>query len=230
MGLSLEVGILADLRENDEEGYQHFRDQFDALNTHLSGASLPLHDEPVDCDVWSCEMFGYSGLHYLRRIAAHLDSSGQLPDPGSDNASEDLVLKQYFEHVIGRKPPLAQRIFAKQPRFLRAFDHLIVHSDAEGFYLPIEFSDVLYPDEKLEVAGGMIGSAVRLLDECKRIANVLEIPSDLDETSDALWEAADSQGEGERKWQRYGIESFSCVCLMRGCIKSIDTKAALVFV
>jgi len=145
MGLSLEVGILADLRENDEEGYQHFCNQFDALNTHLNTASLPLHTEPADCEVWSCDMFGYSGLHYLRRIAAHLDSTGQLPQPGNDNASEDPVLKQYFEHVIGRKPSLAQRIFAKQPGFLRAFDHLIVHSDAEGFYLPIEFSDVLYP-------------------------------------------------------------------------------------
>lgn len=76
----------------------------------------------------------------------------------------------------------------------------------------------------------MLGSSYRLLSECKRIAAELEIPSDLDETSDALWDAADSQGEGTQKWERGGIESFSCVCLMRGCMKSIAAKAVLVFV
>ena len=80
-----------------------------------------------------------------------------------------------------------------------------------------------------QVVGGMVGSSPRLLSECKRIAAALEIPSELDETSDALWEAADSQGEGTLKWERYGIESFSCVCLMRACMKSIEAKAGLVF-
>ena len=80
------------------------------------------------------------------------------------------------------------------------------------------------------MVGGIVGSSHRLFSECKRIAAALEMPSDLDETSDALWEAADSQGEGAQKWERYGIESFSCVCLMQGCLKSIEAKAVLVFV
>ena len=71
MGLGLEVGILADLRENDEEGYEYFRSQLDALNSCLQQANIPDHAEPEDCEVWSGEMFGYSGLHYLRRFAAH---------------------------------------------------------------------------------------------------------------------------------------------------------------
>lgn len=229
MGLSLEVGILVDLRENDEEGFDYFRNQFEALNSHLNQANIAAHVEPDDCEVWSCEMFGYSGLHYLRRLAAYLDATEHLPPPGDDGASKDPRLEQYFQHVMGKIPSFAARLFQKQHTFSRSFDHLIVHSDAEGFYLPIEFTDVQYPDEKLEIAGGMIGSAPRLLSECKRIAGVLEIPSDLDETSKALWDAADSQGEGDQTWQRYGIESYSCVCLMRGCMKSIESKAALVF-
>ncbi len=112
---------------------------------------------------------------------------------------------------------------------MRGFDHLIVHGDAEGFYLPIDFSDVQFPDAKLEIAGGMVGSTPRLLSECRRIADVLKVPIDLDETSDALWNAADSQGEGDQVLERNGIESYSCVCLIRGCIKSIENKAALVF-
>jgi hypothetical protein len=81
MGLALEGGILADLRENDEEGYEHFRSQLDALNQVLQQADLPAHREPEDCDVWSGDMFGYSGLHYLHRVAAYLDSTGRRPSP-----------------------------------------------------------------------------------------------------------------------------------------------------
>lgn len=66
MGLELEVGILADLRENDREGHQHYKNQFDALNKYLEQIGLPIHLEPEDCEFWSCSMYGYSGLHYLR--------------------------------------------------------------------------------------------------------------------------------------------------------------------
>ena len=228
MGLCLEIGILADLRDNDEEGYHYFRSQFKGLNSELQRAQLPLHQEPDNCDVWSCEMFGYSGLHYLRRLAAHLDLTRQLPPPGGDEASKDPVLERYYQHANGIKAWFSSG--AKNEDFKRRFDHLILHSDAEGFYLPIEFTSVIYPDPELGIAGGIVGSSQSLLGECERIVEALQIPSNLDENSDALWEAADSQGEGSLAWQRYGIESFSCVCLMRGCLKSIERKAALVFV
>jgi hypothetical protein len=229
MGLCLEVGILADLRDNDEEGYHYFRGQFRGLNGDLQRSKLPQHLEPEDCEVWSCEMFGYSGLHYLRRIAAHLDTGGQLPPPGGDEASKDPVLARYHQHANGMKAWFTSG-GSKKEDFQRRFDHLILHSDAEGFYLPIDFPSVVYPDPELGIAGGIVGSSHSLLRECQRIAEALQIPSHLDESSEALWEAADSQGEGSETWERYGIESFSCVCLMRGCLKSIERKAALVFV
>jgi hypothetical protein len=229
MGLALEVGILADLRENDEEGYEYFKSQLDALNRYLKQANIPVHTEPEDCEVWSGDMPWYSGLHYLRRLAAHLDSTGRLPSPGDDNSSNDPVLEQYYQAADGANASFMSRLLGKRKNFQRSFDHLILHSDAEGFYLPIEFPNVLFPDQSLKIAGGMVGSSFKLLKECEGIAAVLEIPADLDETSDALWEALDSQGEGSLKWERYGIESFSCVSLMRGCMKSIETGAALVF-
>jgi hypothetical protein len=110
-----------------------------------------------------------------------------------------------------------------------SFDHLMLHGDAEGFYLPIEFPNVLFPDESLEFACGMIGSSYRLLSECERIATVLEIPADLDENSEGLWQGAESQGEGSQMWERYGIESHACVSLVQGCRKSIEMGAALMF-
>jgi hypothetical protein len=228
MGLALEVGILADLLHNDEEGYDYFKRQFEILNRYLRETNLPEHKEPDDCEVWDCQMFGYSGLHYVRRLAAHLDATGELPSPGDDEAANDVSIQRYFEQVAGVKGSFILKIF-KRERIKRTFDHLIVHSDAEGFYLPIEFTSVIVPPEELEIVGGWVGSSYRLLSECQRIAEALQIPPELDETSEELWNAADSQGEGDEIWQRYGVESFSCVALIRGCMKSIETKAALVF-
>ncbi len=229
MGLALSVGILADLRENDEDGYEYFKSQLEALNRYLQRTNIREHMEPEDCEVWSADMFGYSGLHYLRRIAAHLDLTGRLPSPGGDDSSKDPILEKYYQAADGVRASFISRLLGKQKDFKRSFDHLILHSDAEGFYLPIDFPGVLFPDDSFEIAGCMVGSSYQLLRVCERIAAALEIPPDLDETSDALWEAADSQGEGSVKWERYGIETFSCVCLRRGCRKSIESKAALVF-
>ena len=171
-------------------------------------------------------MFGYSGLHYLRRLAAYMDSTSRLPPPGDDNSSKDAVLQQYYQAADGAKPSLMSRFLTRKHKFQRAFDHLILHGDAEGFYLPIDFDAVLFLED---IPGQMVGSSHRLLSECRRIATTLGIPSDLVETSDALWEAADSQCDGPTTWQRYGIESFSCVCLMQACKKSMETGAAIVF-
>jgi hypothetical protein len=224
MGLSLEVGILADLADTDPEGAEHYEKQLATLNEHLAGAGLPGHQEPRTCSVWSAEMFGYSGLHHLRRLAAHVDAGGPLPPPGDDASAEDPTLGAYV--AASEDPGLFLRAFRRRRRVARGFDHLILHSDAEGFYLPADFDRILVVPG---VAGEMVGSVPRLLAELERLARLLEIPSTLDEQSDALWEAADNQGEGDALWQRYGIESFSCVVLREGCRASLRTGAALVF-
>lgn len=213
MGLSIEVGSLSSLIENDEEGYESFKQDLSNVNTCLAEAGLPLHTEPEDCETWGCDMFGYSGLHYLRRLAVHLDATEKLPEtPGDENSADDPLLESYYESL-----PTS------------GFNHLLQHSDAEGFYLPIDFTEVLFPDEELEIPGGMVGSSIRLLAECQRIAQALGIPAELDESSDELWEAADAQGESDILWRRFGIESYTCVCLMCACKKSIETGAAVVF-
>jgi len=230
MGLGLEVGMLADLRVNDEEGYEHFLSEFRKINQYLQRAGLPQHHEPEDCEIWSCDMYGYSGLHYLRRLAAHLDLTGEIPAPGDREVLEDPILKRYYRSATRARGNNLMRFWGFSRVHQRGFDHLILHSDAEGYYLPIDFADVLFPNKARGTMEGMVGSSVRLLRECERIATVLGIPPDVDEESEVLWEAADSQGEGDSLWERYGIESFTCVCLIRGCQKSVETGAALVFV
>jgi len=215
MGLSLEVGYLADLLKNDEEGAKWFQGNIQRLNTFLTSMNLPPHTEPERCDIFSCDMYGYSGLHYLRRIAAHLDLNSVLPPPGEDDPTEDPAIEQYSSSLLGQGE--------------LTFDHLMLHSDAEGYYLPQDFGSVLFPPEALNIPGGMVGSSNRLREECKRLATALGLPLDLDPESEIVWEAPESQGEGETQWQRYGIESFICLRLFHACEHSIKNGAAIVF-
>jgi hypothetical protein len=227
--LALEVGILADLKDNDPDGFEYHAGAISRVNTFLASRGLRQHSEPASCEVWSGEMLGYSGLHDLRRLAAHVDSKGGLPEPSTGDSSEDETLAAYFASVEGKRPPLISRLLRSGPSFRRGFDHLIVHSDAEGYYLPFEVDEVLFPPEASQIPGGMVGSAPKLLAELNRLAELLEIPSDLKEDADELWEAADTPSSGGGRWRRYGRESFGCVTLREGCRKAISAGALLVF-
>lgn len=229
MGLALSVGILADLKANDPEGFKDFVGFFDSLNEFLKSIDLEVHNEPLDIEVWDAEMFGYSGLHRLRRLAAYIDSGLELPGPGGIHSSKDETLEAYFDDVIGKRTGFIGLLIRRKKKFRREFDHLIVHSDAEGFYLPVDFPNVLIASDDIEVPGGMVGSVPRLLSECERLARILNIPSSLTSDSEELWDAADTQGDGDVLWEQYGVESFTCVALNEACRRSIETGAAIVF-
>jgi hypothetical protein len=230
MGLTLVVGALAEALEQDAESAARLEEQFVAVNQALAAVGLPPHTEPRTLAPerrFMADMYGYSGVHYLRRIAAYVAAGRSLPRPGDDGASDDPVLDAYFAVVEGRAPTLFGRMLGR-PKPARAFDHLIVHSDAEGYYLPAEFRDVVIPDEGLEIDGAMIGSSAMLLRECERLATVLSIPADVGLESDELVEAAEAQGQGEG-YLRYGQEVYACVVLREAARRSIETGAALVF-
>ena len=100
-----------------------------------------------------------------------------------------------------------------------------MHSDAEGFYVPVEFDDVLFSDD---VPGTMLGSSQGLVRECEELARSLDIPPGLDPESDELWQASEEQGTGEG-WRQYGVESFTCVRLLAAARESVQRGAAVVF-
>lgn len=222
MGLAVHVGILLDVAESDPEMLDDFRGDLANANAVLAENGLPTYTEPAagSWEPLSFDMYGYSGLHYLRRIAAYLAAGRGLPPPGDDDASSDPVHEAYYDAVAG-KP----RLFRKGPKFDRRFDHLLVHSDAEGFYVPVEFDDVLFSED---VPGAMLGSSHALVRECEEVASALEIPPDIDPESEELWHASDEQGDGEG-WRRYGVESFTCVRLLAAARESVERGAAVVF-
>lgn len=59
MGLSVEVGILADLSENDAEGEAHDSESFDTLNECLRSVGVEPHREPRTRPIGSAGVFGY---------------------------------------------------------------------------------------------------------------------------------------------------------------------------
>jgi hypothetical protein len=218
MGLDLAVGVLADLKGTDDEpsGSAFYAEQFAIINGVLRAEGLAEHVEPREPhETFSCDMYGYSGLHYLRRVAAHLALGRAIPPPGDRDADKDPMLYgEYWER------------FEEHERL--KFAHLIIHSDAEGFYVPINFERPLDLSD-LKLAGGWVGSAQRLENECRELADALDMPVEMDHEADEMWAAPESQGMGELRWQRYGVETFTCLRLLAACGVSLRTGAAIVF-
>jgi hypothetical protein len=226
MGLDAIVGAFRQL-ELDPEGLKYHRDMFARLSITVREAGLPPYVEPEDLpeeNTWSARIGSYGMLHHLRRLAAYIDAGRPLPEPIDDRASSDLVLKARHEGV-NPSPSVWARIFGKNKPPRSIFPHLIDHSDAEGYYLPIDFPEPLVPTGKLEVPGGFVGSSVRLLDECQRLAALLELPPDADPESSEF----DEPTESGPLWQRHAIASYVCLQLIAGARASVNARAAMVF-
>ncbi|MFV0524027.1 MAG: hypothetical protein ACK5RL_05960 [Acidimicrobiales bacterium] len=160
MGLVVAVAVLDDVREADEEAYEYYRDQFARLAGFVAAEGYPGYTEPeripVHLPVHEASI-SYGMLHGLRRVFAHV-RNGETEVPalaaGEDPAADPLIDRELS---------------------VRMDSHLVCHSDAEGYYVPVEFDDVLYPDGASEIAGGMVGSSYRLRDELLLVAPALGI-------------------------------------------------------
>jgi hypothetical protein len=162
MGLAISVGILADLIIHDAEGADWVRRDFEKINEVLRENNLPEHHEPEKLSEIGKRRYGggfpYSYLHYLRRVAAHSfqdENWKASPFPESEDPADDIVLdkEMYMMH-----------------------SHLLCHSDSKGYYVPIDFSDVLIDmSSKKRIRGGMLGSTHKLMSELVQIAPALNI-------------------------------------------------------
>lgn len=166
MGSAISIGLFADV-DGDDEALEWRRESLDAINRALAAASLPTHEEPAtvnDDSRAECPSFPYTILHYLRRVAAkrRLDPSfvarplAEGVDPTDDPAIEDAGATFDF--------------------------HLLVHSDCEGYYVPVDFAEVLVDDA---LPGDMLGSSHRLMRELVEVAPALGITLENGSLSDA---------------------------------------------
>lgn len=163
MSLMTVVGYLDS--PHDDEGRRWFQDQLRTINEVLVDHGFGAHTEPeqllpiASAQPWT--EIGSSSLHALRRVAAYRALDGNYvatPFPDTARAADDPAVAK-----IGARTDL----------------HLLCHSDAEGFYVPIDFPEVLI-DER--IAGAYLGSSVRLAHELVLVAPALEIELDRDGT------------------------------------------------
>lgn len=227
MGLDVVVGVFG---EFDEVECEEFAEDFTVVRRELAVAGLPDWAEPELCedDVVVYDTYGPAGLHHLRRVAAHLAASGAVPPPTGKDPAHDPVLQAAHAsgpgHVVVVRGGTADETgpASAEP----TFDHLIQHSDVEGYYVPVDFDAVLHSED---VLGGYLGSSQRLLEECLRVAEALELPIDLDPEADEVRAAARGEVEDPAGWQRHGIASYTCLQLIGAAWHSIKTGAAITF-
>jgi hypothetical protein len=211
MGLAVEVGMLADLIQNDADGADWLRDSFSSVNAVLAENKLPPHQEPESMPALnnraSILSYPYSFLHHLRRVAAHAaEKPGWVakPFPESDDPSADPVVD-------------------KQSAYLES--HLLCHSDCEGFYLPIEFKEPIGDDQN-RIPGGILGSSFMLRKELIAAAPALGIRLENGQLSDH--EADRLNGEIEAESPLW-IEKAVWMSLFEAARLSIEHKTAVCF-
>ena len=231
MGLDISVGIYGwfDDEDQDDEDPDYdptngVRVELENVNALLEIAGLPLHHEPEDIAGTGREWYGRIGrwgaIHALRGFAAHIALTGEIPVE-ADDLSAPHFAGPYQADVMTDGITL---IHPGRSKVGSWFDHLILHADSEGFYVPVDFPDVL-----CNVPVGMLGSSYRLLEECDLLARYLDIPPDLPMEDDPLSDAIGELKDATTTWQRFSWETWACQNLRQGARKSIAAGAALVF-
>lgn len=239
MGLVVTVGILADLLENDEEGAKLLLDQLFDVNKALGEANFQEHTEPRDCKFWEAEGYGYSGLHALREVAGMVWRGIPIPTnmiiTGKVALNDALLFNAILPHVSREEPRgFLTRFFNKKTAVENlSFCHLVCHSDAEGCYVPIDFPMPLTPSVMNKDVASIfpVGSVQQLKSEIDRLAEVLELPSDMTSEDEEWWDILDdgTSPVGCPMWRSQPIASYSAIILREACDVSLKSGAAIFF-
>ncbi len=208
MGLAISVGCLAEVLAEDPEFVEEIQQDFETMNASLRALGLPVHSEPetlpsLDSRV-PIDSFPYSFLHHLRRVYAHVvDKPGVTPPAlgeGEDPSEDEVV-----------------------DRVGSAAHHILWHSDAEGYYLPIDFAHVINSDD---LPGGGFGSTNRLLYELVLVAPALGIQLQGSSLSDAeaerIAQVIESEGAAN-------IELIVWIALFEAARLSLEHRTAIQF-
>jgi len=212
MGLEITSGMLAEFKDREPGAYETYKKIFQNINVVLAANNLEPHNEPEKMENEALQFggFPYSFLHHLRRFLAHAwENEGDEnwePKPFSpnDDPGADSILEDHYSYMES---------------------HLLTHSDAEGFYLPVEMPEVLFDIEEARVPGAMIGSSYSLLEELKGLTKHLGIQ--LDEHDDItniaqLNKIIENQGD-------FWIEILVCASLLDAAKFSIKNNTAILF-
>jgi hypothetical protein len=203
MGLTASIGFLESLRD-EPAGQARFLQRLAGVNAVLRAEGLPEHTEPAELPSHTyrseLDSIGWDWLHCLRRLHT-LVLRGVEPTPAPEN-------------YPGRElDPMIDEELSVHMR-----SHLIVHSDADGWYVPIDFAHLLYGD----VPGRILGSSPRLLAELRSLAEPLDIALEVDDAEAARLNAVTDSDP----WWR---EKFAWLHLFEAARLSVELGTAIVF-
>lgn len=212
MGLAISTGMLADLLKNDEEGAEWLEKNLKDLNNLLIKNNLPIHQEPREIINSNyrgyCGSFPYSYLHYLRRALAY---ARQKPDkfkpaPAKWEPSSDSLIDRELTVYLD--------------------SHIICHSDAAGFYVPLDFEYPLYSEKALPITGDIVGSTVRARQELIKVAPLLDIKLDGEQLSD---QEAEKLANEKDHTHAYWLERLVWFTFFEVVNESLINKSVIVF-
>lgn len=197
--------------DGDPEGLIWLREELKRLNALLRKNGLPEHHEPEalpNIDRRGApHSFPYSYTHHLRRAVAY-----------SRHAPEK------FGHIDRDQEPSTDPYIDRELSVWMD-SHLICHSDAEGFYVPIDFPEPLYAVAEFPITGDIVGSSQRVLEELVQTAPLLEIVlGEQGSLSDD--EAAKLRDEGSH---RYGLERLVWFAFYEAASASVRYNSVISF-
>lgn len=243
MGLTVEVGILADLIAHDPEAAEFAFVDFERMDEALAEKGHEGLDEPTTGEVWSADLSGYAGLHALREVAGYVWKGRDIPRgillDGSQKDLAEALAKEFFEHLSGKGnftligKAFRQIFKTKEKPQLPPFVHLNIHSDCDGYYVPVAFETPIVPKRVTSDSEHLwpLGSVMRLEAELNQLARHLEIPADLrhdDDQLHALFDAPDRTPIAAL-WTAQPIATHSLLVLRAACERSLRTGAAIHF-
>lgn len=219
MGLSISVGLLAQLKNWDEEGFEYLQRTLASLNQLLVKKGLEAHEEPESFETpprSRNRLVGnsYSWIHLLRRAFAF---ARQEPEAFGPLENPDPYLKD---------PISDPRIDRELTMYMDS--HLVCHSDSQGFYVPRAFEYPIYDSKEIRIPGGIVGSSFKLREELIRVAPLIDVPlSGEGELSDETAEVLNA--EAIRPETRFHIERQSWFSLYEAARLSIRHQSVIVF-
>jgi len=164
----------------------------------------------------------------VRRLAAHLWAESKLPAPFRaclpEDALEDPLVAEYYasyeDEGLGRFWS-GVRADRDEPDF----EHLMLHRDDGGVYVPVAFENPIELED-----GELVGSSAELLAECEAIARALELDP-LTRPDDAGVQRAlqglDGAVPDGARWTRYGLEVHTLLSFCAAARASLAARAAL---
>jgi hypothetical protein len=219
MSVVISVGWLDEMRQCDEDGFARYKKFFKNVTKMLRKRKLPTYAEPESLQGRGCwwQVFPENGIAHLQRLAVYLWQKDTWPAPGTEEMGNPLsdreIVFAYEDCYFQETTPNSKG---------QRFNHLVCLDCRNGWWLPVDFDTTIAED------GWQYGSSLRLKKELEDIAGMLKLSLDLDPKTQEVENMTRFGSRTSRtKWEKYGIEAFSCLLLHHAATASEKLGAAI---